>query len=221
MTTLLALDTATAACSAAVWRDGAVAAREFALLDRGHADQVIPMVQTAMTAAGLDYPALDAIAVTVGPGTFTGVRIGLAAARGLALAAGRPMIGVTTLDAIAHGVPARARAGAPVLATIDARRGQIYGQYFNSKLSPISDPIADAPDRLLAGAPVRDFCVAGTGAAIVAAAVETTVLVLDEPGHPDAAVVAGIAATRSPSAPHTVTPLYLRAPDAVRRPSSP
>ena len=102
---LLALDTATAACSVALWRDGAVLARRFEAMLRGQSEALMPMVGAVLAEAGCGFKDLDAIAVTVGPGAFTGLRIGLAAARGMALAAELPLIGVTTLEAVVHGVP--------------------------------------------------------------------------------------------------------------------
>ena len=145
MNAVLALDCATIACSAAVWRDGEVVARRLRPGRRGHAEVLMPMVQDVMAEADLAYDALDAIAATVGPGTFTGLRIGLAAARGLALAAGLPLVGVTTLEAIAHGVPESARAGRAVLVVLDARRGQVYAQAFGPDLAPRGQPAAVAP----------------------------------------------------------------------------
>ena len=102
MVSVLGIDTSAAACSAALWRDGAVIAREHAAMARGHAESLMPMVERVMRGAA--YESLDAVAVTAGPGAFTGLRIGLAAARGIALAAGIPAIGVSAfgrLDDIA------------------------------------------------------------------------------------------------------------------------
>ncbi|MCH7931874.1 MAG: tRNA (adenosine(37)-N6)-threonylcarbamoyltransferase complex dimerization subunit type 1 TsaB, partial [Proteobacteria bacterium] len=92
---VLALDTATAACSVALWSDGTVLAQRFATMARGHAEALMPMVEAVMAEAGLAFADLDLVATTVGPGTFTGLRVGLAAARGLALAGGLPIVGVT------------------------------------------------------------------------------------------------------------------------------
>ncbi|SVB53720.1 uncharacterized protein METZ01_LOCUS206574, partial [marine metagenome] len=98
---LLALDAATTSCSVACWSGGAVIAQREETAGRRQAEILMPMVQSAMREAGFDYNMLDLIAVTIGPGSFTGVRIGLAAARGIALASGLPLTGVTTLQALA------------------------------------------------------------------------------------------------------------------------
>ena len=91
---------------------------------------------------------LDAIAVTNGPGSFTGVRIGLATARGLALAAGLPLTGVTTLQALAAAPPEDERRGRIILATLDARRDQLYGQFFDENGDPAGDPFAAAAESI-------------------------------------------------------------------------
>ncbi|RMD63862.1 MAG: tRNA (adenosine(37)-N6)-threonylcarbamoyltransferase complex dimerization subunit type 1 TsaB, partial [Alphaproteobacteria bacterium] len=103
---MLALDAAGAACSAALWRDGAVRARRFEVMSRGQAERLVPMIQDVMAAAGQAYAALDAVAVACGPGGFTGVRIALATARGLALAQHLPLVGVSSFEAVAAAVPA-------------------------------------------------------------------------------------------------------------------
>ena len=100
---LLALDTATSACSAALWQDGTVLARHLQPMARGQSEALLPMVAAVMAEAGLAFADLDLLAVTVGPGTFTGIRIGLAAARGLALATGLPLAGIATTEAVAGG----------------------------------------------------------------------------------------------------------------------
>ena len=104
---LLALDCAGLACSVALWRDGAIVAERTREMARGHAEALMPMLGEVMAAADERLDALDRLAVTVGPGSFTGIRVGLAAARGLALAIGCPLIGVGTLAALAElGKPA-------------------------------------------------------------------------------------------------------------------
>jgi len=127
---VLALDTALAACSAAVLdtRHGILASASVAMR-RGHAEALLPAVHQVMDDAGVAFSDLDRIAVTVGPGSFTGLRVGVSAARGIALAARRPAVGITTLAAFAAPALILAQ-GTPVLAVIDARHGQFYAQTF-------------------------------------------------------------------------------------------
>lgn len=125
---LLALDTSTEACSAAVFTDG-VTFSEFELTPRAHTQLILPMVDKVLSAAGLRLQDVDAIAVGRGPGAFTGIRIGVGVAQGLAMAADKPVIPVSTLAALAQ--QAYMQQGAiQVLAALDARMGEVYwGQY--------------------------------------------------------------------------------------------
>lgn len=208
---ILALDTALAACSAAVAIDGEVAARRHDILHRGHAEKIIPMTQRVCADAGLAPDALDLIAVTVGPGTFTGVRIGLAAARGLALPARTPVLGVTTLQALAWGVGS----GRPVLAAIDARRGEVYLQAFDADLLPMAEPLVCTPDVAARHLRDGDTVAVGSGAALIADRVAGLRLAAAA-AEPDAAVMAIAAAAHTDRAVsgRPPAPLYLRAPDA-------
>ena len=218
---ILALDAAAGACSAALWRDGRVAARRYELRARGHAELLVPMAQAVMREAGLDYAALDAFAVTRGPGTFTGLRIGLAAARGFALAAGLPLIGLTTLEVLAAGVPEALARGA-ILAVLEARRGEVYVQAFGAGLEPLCDPAALAPDAALALVAERRPVLVGDAAPRLARLFGARAVVAPGDGQPDAAVAARLAASRPPPPPGTaVAPLYLRAPDARMRAPAP
>ncbi|CBG88601.1 tRNA (adenosine(37)-N6)-threonylcarbamoyltransferase complex dimerization subunit type 1 TsaB [Citrobacter rodentium] len=121
---ILAIDTATEACSVALWNDGTLSAH-FELCPREHTQRILPMVQDILTDNALSLTALDALAYGRGPGSFTGVRIGIGIAQGLALGAELPMIGVSTLATMAQG--AWRKSGATrVLAAIDARMGEVY-----------------------------------------------------------------------------------------------
>jgi tRNA threonylcarbamoyladenosine biosynthesis protein TsaB len=117
---LLAFETSTEACSVALWLDGAVHER-FELAPRRHAELALPWAQQLLAEAGVAKAQLDAIAVGRGPGAFTGVRLGVAIAQGIALALDRPVVPVSTLAALAW--PA---AGERILAAIDARMGEVY-----------------------------------------------------------------------------------------------
>lgn len=226
---LLALDCSAASCSAALWRDGGIAAHRFEAMTRGQAEALIPLVDDVMTQAGATYRDLDLIAVTVGPGSFTGLRIGLAAARGLALAAGVPVLGLTCFAAVAAALPPVA-ADAVLAIAIDDRRGGVYWQEFTAERRPDGDPVAIAADALgatvAARARGRRLLVAGDGAPLLAPVLRAA---LDEPngldvaaetGPPDAAwiareaaaLAAGFLAGRQVGLPPV--PLYLRAPDA-------
>jgi tRNA threonylcarbamoyl adenosine modification protein YeaZ len=172
---ILAIDTALGACAAAVYDSeaGSIAAVESHAMARGHAEALMPLIVRVMDRAGTEFLELDRIAVTVGPGSFTGLRVGIAAARGIALAAGRPAVGVSTLAAYAAPHIAVDRADAVVVA-IDARNAQVYFQLFGpggrSLVSPrhvaLGEALALEPVRALARSPY----IAGSAAALVAAA---------------------------------------------------
>jgi tRNA threonylcarbamoyladenosine biosynthesis protein TsaB len=117
---LLAFETSTEACSVALWLDGAVHER-FELAPRRHAELALPWAEQLLARAGVAKSQLDAIAVGRGPGAFTGVRLGVAIAQGIALALDRPVVPVSTLEALAW--PA---AGQHILSAIDARMGEVY-----------------------------------------------------------------------------------------------
>lgn len=138
---LLALDTALAATAVAVLdtEAGSILAGESLPMARGQSEALLPMVERVVKAAGLAMRNIDKIAVTVGPGSFTGLRIGIAAARGLALALARPVVGVSTLAAFA--APALVSgAGLPVAGAIDARHGMIFFQFMGNDGRVITGP---------------------------------------------------------------------------------
>ena len=142
---LLAFDSATSACSAVVWQDGQVRARRSAAMARGQSEVLVPMIAEVMAEAGVDFATLDAIAVTVGPGAFTGLRIGLATARGLALAYNTPLIGISTLQTVAAALSPADRADRVTLAVVDSRRAELWMQPFAPDLTPLTEAAAIAP----------------------------------------------------------------------------
>ena len=219
MVRILAFDTATSACSAALWEDGAVRARRFETMTRGQAEALVPMIVDVMDEAGTEFSGLDLIAVTVGPGAFTGLRIGLAAARGMALAAAVPCLGITTLEAVADGVPEGERAGATLLVSLTTKRQDVYAQTFDARLTPLTPPRVVLPGELMAMVPAGRVVVAGDAAgetAALLAARGIDAVPSAAAAVPDAAIVAAIAARRwtpGDAVPAPV-PLYLRPPDA-------
>ncbi len=218
---ILAMDTATNACSVALWRDGTILGHELVPMVRGHAEALMPMVTRVMAAAGAKFSDLDRLAVTVGPGAFTGVRIGLAAARGLALAAKLPLVGVTTLEALARATDPDARRGTRILATIDAKRADVYVQMFDAELTPVSPPQSVVPDDLPAflGEIAQPLLLTGDGTERIRPVLADGGIEAIAAGcapWPDAAVVAAIAAGRDGPVDMGPAPLYLRPPQASR-----
>lgn len=226
--TILALDCSAASCSAALWRDGAIAAHRFEAMARGQAEALMPLVEAVMRAAEARYAELDLVAVTVGPGSFTGLRIGLAAARGIALAAGVPALGITSFAAVAAAVRADA-SDRDLAVAIDDRRGGVYWQEFDSAGRPIGEPRAVGPDQLAALSAARPpqsrVLVVGDGAALVeqafAGASGLTQFAFGvERNPPDAAqlarLAAGLAADRLAGRDSGLppVPIYLRAAEA-------
>ncbi len=217
---LLAFDTAGTACSAAIWRDGAVRARRFEAMSRGQSERLVPMIEAIMAEAGIAYPALDAIAVTCGPGGFTGVRIGLATARALALACARPVIGVSNFEAVAAAVSDDARDGRSLAVVIDAKRSDLYVQGFGSDLEPAAPARAIVPMELDAFLPGGPLLLVGDAVDTALAALEAAgrdVVAAAAPGQADAGVVAELAAARPlPEAGSPPPgPIYLRGPDVT------
>jgi|TARA_R110002072_G_scaffold9326_10_gene45519 tRNA threonylcarbamoyladenosine biosynthesis protein TsaB len=216
----LAFDVAGAACSVALWAQGRVVARRFEARTRGHADRLLPMIGEVLAETGLGYPDLDGLAVTQGPGGFTGVRIGLATARGLALASGKPLVGVDNFHVLAAAVPAARRQGRKLAILIDAKRADLYLQLFDAELRPLSKPQALAPDDLPSQLPTGPLLLAGDAVALAwpALAARDGLEVCAEVTLSDAAHLAAIAASRPlPDADAGYpAPLYLRPPDVTQ-----
>lgn len=215
---LLAIDTSGAACSAALWRDGAVVAHRRRDMSRGHAEALMPMIIETLAEAGQALRAIDAMAVTVGPGAFTGIRIGLAAARGIGLAAGVSIHGVTTFGAVAEAVPEIARRDRRLIVLLDSQRGDLFVQVYESTLVEVGPPAVMAASDALGLISDAPAVVAGDGVDLLRPLIRDrlahgSVLVQAE-APVDAGNVARLAA-RLLSAGEALppVPLYLRAPD--------
>lgn len=126
----------------ALWQDNALVLERSQVMDRGHAEALMPMIEEAMEDAGVSPSQVDLLAVTTGPGGFTGVRIGLAAARGLALALDRPLIGLSVFDVLLHqmtrDIKAEQRASRQILCVIDTKRQDVFLQRFDHNLQPVN-----------------------------------------------------------------------------------
>jgi tRNA threonylcarbamoyladenosine biosynthesis protein TsaB len=218
--TLLAFDAAGRGCSAALWRDGRVLAATREAMRRGQAERLLPVIEATLHAAGVGWGGLDALAVTTGPGGFTGVRIGLATARGAALARGLPVLGIDGFEALAAATAPDERQGRTLLVTIDAKRADLYARAFAADLSPAGPPLALHPQALDAALPPGPLLLAGDAAALARPALEAAgrqVAVAAGVELVDPAVLARLAAARpwpAADAPPP-RPLYLRPPDVT------
>jgi tRNA threonylcarbamoyl adenosine modification protein YeaZ len=215
---VLAIDTALSACSAGVVAHDAdePLASESLTMERGHAEALLPLVDRVMTRVAGRFGSLDRVAVTIGPGSYTGLRVGIAAARAIGLAAGIPVVGVSTLSALI--APLMSMDDRRLLAAaIDARHGQVYFQLVapggRTIIAPTLIGIRDAV-RLIGSGPVA---LNGSGAPALAVEALTAGLDAAVPsgsGRPDILWVGrlGLAADPAQALPK---PLYLRAPDAA------
>jgi tRNA threonylcarbamoyladenosine biosynthesis protein TsaB len=213
--TVLACDTTQGACSAALWHRGEVVAARLDEMQRGHAEALLPCLAEIKRGAPDIWARIDALAVTVGPGTFTGVRVGVSAMRGLSLAMGVPVAGFCTLHIMAlGGVSPRRR-----LVAVDARRDTYYTQICTKEGTPCEAPTARSlADCLAIGADDgAQMAVIGTGATAICTPENTRFSADAAPPWPQASVLATHAASLSMHelAALPATPLYLRPPDAT------
>ena len=213
---VLAIDTALGACAAAVLdsQAGAILASESVAMQRGHAEAIMPMIARVMDQARCEFSDLDRIAVTVGPGSFTGLRVGISAARGIALAAGKPAIGLSTLSALATPHVA-ARTDHAIIAAIDARNEQVYFHVFAPNGTTLVVPRIDRVRTAVRAVPVGPTIITGSAAALVAAhwPSGSPPPRVDAKVAPDIGWVARLgAAAQDEGTPPK--PLYLRRPDA-------
>lgn len=206
---ILSIDTCLGASSVAILDGERVLAARGEPMTRGHQERIGMVAREAVAEAGVAFTDLTRIGVTVGPGSFTGLRVGLAFAKGLATALSIPCVGVTTLEAMAYGIDGF------VAAVLDARMGQVYIQVFAdgvALMAPDALGVGEAAARLAelySGGPAT---LVGSGAPLLADALSGAKLLT--PAAPDPVAVAKLAATR-PTPSHSPRPLYLRAPYAT------
>lgn len=202
---ILVIDTALEACTAAVFDNELLTGLRAETMARGHSERLGGFVRDAVSEAGCGFAAIDRIGVTVGPGSFTGLRVGLAFAQGLGAALDCPVVGISTLAALAWTVDGgRGRTAA----VIDARRGQVYLQRFEEG-RPASVPEALSLDAAAAalGSAGGEWRLTGSGASLLGGADQGA-------AAPSPLALATLAGHLDPGN-HPPRPLYLRAPDAT------
>ena len=221
MTTLLALDTTLGACSVALIENGVVVAEKKEVRARGHVERLLPMVEEIINTAEISITKLTSIAVSIGPGTFAGVRIGLSAAKGMAMALDIPLITVTSLEALVYEFAKKnANFAGNVAIAIDARRGELYFQLFeiiDQNIHPLSQEEA-LPIQLAAKKINTNIkMIIGSGAEILNSVLnEQKIDFSTDFQNPTAEFIAELSLNygkRRLDVDH-VKPLYLRAPDA-------
>jgi len=215
---ILAIDTALGACSACVLdsSDPAPLAIEQTAMERGHAEALMPMIERVMAKVEGGFSSLDRVAVTIGPGSYTGLRVGISAARAIALAAGIPAIGISTLAASAAPFIGR-EGGRVVAAAVDAKHGQVWFQAMNAQgkqLVSVRQVNHRDAARAIGAGPVSLVGSAALAVANEAWAIGLDALVVDDAKAPDVTWVARLGMIADPeSAPPR--PLYLKAPETT------
>lgn len=210
-----------------MWSDGGIVAHRFEEMERGQAERINPMIGEVMDESGRTFGALDAVAVTVGPGAFTGLRIGLAAARTIGLAASVQMVGVTTFAALARAVPDDERRGRSLLIAVNGKRKDVFTQIFDDGGQAVGEPAALDPETALGMLPPGPLLIGGDGGPALRKALAHCAVAGDGEGvllrfssamgPPNAAQAAAIGAQTLaeqtfPAPPPR--PLYIRPPDA-------
>ena len=224
--TLLAIETAGSACSAAVGRGRQVLAAERQAMRYGHVEALLPIVDRVVAASGVTRAALDGVAVGVGPGGFTGIRVGLGAAQGIALALKVRLIGVTSFAAVAVTLPSGAGS---VLVALDSRREDFYVQLFDRASGlPLAEPAAvmpaDLAEQVSEAADAGPLLIAGDIVEATAAALAGR-FPIEIAGNsaPDArgVLMAALRQVEREPGGTLVRPLYLRPPDVTVPKNSP
>ncbi|MCB2108547.1 MAG: tRNA (adenosine(37)-N6)-threonylcarbamoyltransferase complex dimerization subunit type 1 TsaB [Rhodobacteraceae bacterium] len=214
---ILAFDTSAAACHVCLWRDGNVIADASREMARGQAEALVPMIDETMSAARAKYDDLDRVAVGCGPGSFTGVRVALAAAHGIALAANVPAVGVATTEVYAASARKNLDGTRRILAVVDSKRGDLFVQLFDNEGISTQPPAVVAPEALAAWCGPGALIVAGDAVKAARDALAGFDTVASDRGF-EIGVLAALAAEREPD-PGGPAPLYLRPPDITPDPT--
>lgn len=222
---ILGIDCSGGACSAALYADGRITAHRFVAAERGHARLLLPLINQVLAEAHCTYPEIDRFGVTIGPGSYTGIRIGLATARGMASATAKPLYGVTTTRAVAHRIarqfPDEIWAGRSLAVCLDTKRKDVYLQCFDRDLVALGEPAALSIEASIAALPEGPILVVGSAAPDLVISADRADVVALSPDHglTDAIDIARITVAAPATDPSLgaamPSALYLRAPDVT------
>lgn len=212
---LLAIDTSGPCCSAALWslKQDICLVQQSENIGRGHAERLMPMLEELLSNQNAKWADIKKLAVVIGPGSFTGLRVGIATARGLALALGVPCAGVTVFEAFAHFHYAQENNHQPLLVAMDAKRDQIWLQAFGDKCQPVTEPLGVEVGSLAEHIDGSISSVIGSAAKLIVQASGRDIIIINDSPSPPVTAVAAIGATTGTNS-ISPSPFYLRAPDA-------
>jgi len=212
---ILSIDCAGSGCGVCLWVDGAVCAQSVETMARGQDARLMPLIEELMAKAAWAYADLDRIAVTRGPGSFTGLRIGLACARAIGLAAEKPVLGIDRFAVHAAQQASRAK---ELLVVLESRRLELYTRLYAPVGQPVGEAAMQTPDEIAALVQAHPALrIAGDAQAPLATLIASALFV--PPTEPEAQTCASLAASADPADPGlTPRPLYLRAPDVTMKP---
>ncbi|MEQ8507883.1 MAG: tRNA (adenosine(37)-N6)-threonylcarbamoyltransferase complex dimerization subunit type 1 TsaB [Rhodospirillaceae bacterium] len=208
---VLAFDTSMSACSVAVWQDNEVLSETTEMMVHGQAEALLPAIEHALKVSAITYADLDRVAVTVGPGSFTGVRVGLATARGLGAATGLPVMGIRTTEVIA--TQARQGTNKAIAVVIDARRAEVYLHCFHNNGQQIMGPACLLPEDAAAQLERDNWVIAGDAAKLVSSHMKQHHDIADVKSVNVLTLAAMVADRAVPEV--GPRPVYIRPPDAV------
>lgn len=212
---ILTMDTSGAACQAVVSTGEDVVCARSVPMGRGHGEVLVPMVEEVLQGAGIDYERLERIGVTVGPGSFTGLRVGLAAARGFAATLNIAVVGIGTLEALALTDWLESSVKSERAVALDARNGLVYGQRFNADGAPM-EPASVMADIVFAASLLPGMRIVGPAQSIIAALARSAnkpTTLGTQVGFASPAALAQLAMHGDPS--EKPKPLYLKSADAI------
>jgi len=205
---ILAVDTASAVCAAGLADQGRLLSAASEAIGKGHAEYLMGQIAGVMSQAHKNFADITRLGVNIGPGSFTGVRVGIAAARGLALALGKPVVGISAFEALAYEAACH-YSGQPVTVVLEAYRGALYVQDFDAQNRPAGTPRLDTAEAVAAQLP-PDGVLTGSGAQKVATLAARPLA--GSKASADIATYALLAGRKPPAG--SPAPLYMRAPDA-------